>query len=152
MSREARDFIAWYNGLPIQRKVYPRSGAKAAREARVYLDWCEQQDVDPRRWCTAKHDATGWQFRIPLKHLVRSSPEFMEKFRAWGDNRRAEDDLQDKLNRQVIDETARPAGMTYFGESVKRALRDEPDICALHKSTRYNPESDWCRLCRVAPC
>ena len=154
VTREALTFLSWYNGISrrVQARAYQRTGKAAAAESQRYLAWCEDNAVDPRRWCLAKHDALKWQARIPIKHLTRSTPKFMEAFREWGDDRRAAADLQHRLQVKTIDETQRPTGMTHFGEAVKRALQLETGICAIHRFTSHHTDSMWCQSCPVAPC
>ena len=89
-----RQCLRLYNRLTARfcdgARVFPRRlTSSALAQSADFLRWSQAEGIDPERLIRARHDATGWRFRIPLARLHLVAPGFLDKFREWGDDRQA---------------------------------------------------------------
>lgn len=152
-----RECLRVYNRLTARFcngvRVFPRKASKQALEqCQAYVTWCVGESLDPERFIRARHEATGWKFRIPINRLLAVSPAFVEKFLEWGDGRQSETQLNEKLNSIVVDDTDRDAELTTLSERIKLEFSESPEACLLSidLSLGHHPASEWCRKCRLS--
>tara|TARA_Y100000296_G_scaffold85151_1_gene120343 strand:+ start:3623 stop:4075 length:453 start_codon:yes stop_codon:yes gene_type:complete len=119
---------------------------------RRFGEFCHREGIDPALWIDAKHDVIGWKRRVPVRKLLNYSPEFLAKFKAWGQNRAAEDRGQARLSAHAEDDTDGAAALTSTAEAVKRVYAMTPEVCLLSAETLtlgWHPASPWCESCRL---
>jgi hypothetical protein len=152
-----REFLRVYNRVTAKFcngfKVFPRKVSEPALEQCAdFMRWCKSESVDPERFIRARHEATGWRFRIPLGRLSGVSPVFVDKFKEWGDGKQTETQIDEKLAAIVVDDTDRSAHTTALSERVKLEFAESPETCLLSidLSLGWHPESVWCSKCRLA--
>ena len=120
------------------------------------LSFCDKHNLDPERWIRAKFDAVDHAFQIPIPALTGSTPEFLEKFRDWLEDKQAADMGTDRLNASVVEDTPRDGvELIMHAEIAKLAyvLSGEQEIClllSLDMTLGWNPASEHCRVCRLA--
>ena len=130
------------NGL----EPFPEDWYRGLRASMTALGrWCAEQDIDAQTWVLAKHEATGWRFRIGPKKLVKTTAKFMESFRSFGDMKQAETLDQMSMQGTAITDT----GGLVLGETLKRTWVSTPDTCRTAPETIYLPDSQWCQGCSM---
>ena len=134
-------------------RVFPRKATKSSMEqCEAYLGWCKMAGIDPERFIRARHDATGWRFRIPLARLHQVGEGFVDKFKDWGDGKQAESQINERMTAIVADDTDRTKDLTTLSERAKAEFFQTPEVCimSLDLTLGHHPRSEWCRQCRLA--
>ena len=134
-------------------RVFPRKvTATSLAQCSGYLEWCRASAVDPERFIRARHDATGWRFRIPLARLYQVSDGFIEKFKDWGDGKQVETQINEHLATIVVADTDCKTELTALSERAKAEFAQTPEVCLLSPDMTlgHHPESVWCVQCRLA--
>ncbi len=156
----AREFLRVYNRITARfcdgARVFPRKPTKPAMEqCKAFLAWCSVEKVNPERFVRARHDATGWRFRVPIVRLPVVSDAFVDKFREWGDDKQAAVQMDERLASIVVADTNRARELTTLSERAKSEFVDAPQLCRLSADITlgYHPASEWCQRCQLSkPC
>jgi len=153
----ARECLRLYNRLTARfcdgLRVFPRKvTTNALAQCEGFLKFCDSNSIDPDRFIRARHDATGWRFRVSLARLYQVQPGFLAKFREFGDDKQASTQLAEKLATTVVEDTDRRSTLTVLSESAKAEFAATPEVClASHDITLgWHPQSVWCRACALA--
>lgn len=136
---------AIYNAEMAAHGLAPtRAQAGAFRDVVAFL---RSQAIDPRAWVRARHDAIGWKFRIPPSKLV-GTPEFLAKFREFGEARQRRQITDTKL----VPVVQRRQEMTILGERAKAAYEGDRMLCEVMRDLTggYSAQSKHCSSCERA--
>ena len=141
-----RDLFRIYNrvveagGLdPMPDHWYPNQRGKLQQ-----LDaFLQANELDAGRWIRAKHEAIKWRARLTVAKLTTATPQFIERFREWGEDLQHEGMHQEEIHREA--EWDDRSGLTILGEALKRS--QSRDMCATTPETSYHPASEWCKSC-----
>lgn len=107
--------------------------------------WCREQDIDPRGWILAKHEAIKWRFRIGPKKLMQTTAKFLASFQSFGDMKQAEAiDQIDSLGSAEQD-----TGGLHLAEVLKRTWAATPEVCMAASETSHRFDSQWCQRCTL---
>lgn len=128
-----------------------------SRKFGPFLRWCEAKSVDPRRFIISRHDAVNWQRAIPPHQLA--SDKFLAKFREFGDNRAAEEVLQNRYKQTGDPHKAAQAQFPRWSDPVPSPTHEHrrqgwvavrgPEECAdkWPITGGYHPRSRVCPTC-----
>lgn len=149
--------ISTYNRITRRlcgRRVRPLThSANMLGIARRFLAWASARGIDPRHWIIARHEASGWAYRIPMAKMTQASPEFLARYNDWIADKLAAMDQEVADRRRVEPDTNRVESTTCLGEAQKAVWADTPKLClSLGYSITggWHPASVHCQACALA--